>query len=92
MRIYELILVLKSSLSDAGRKKIVDTVKDLSKDLKITKEESLGVKQLSYKIKKELSGHFVKLVMEVKEAIPQDLEKKLLSSEDVLRHLLLRTK
>ena len=92
MRIYELILVLKSSLSDSQRKKVVDGVKKLSKDIKITKEDSLGVKPLAYKIKKELNGHFTHLIMEAKEIIPQDLEKKLLASEDVLRHLLLRKK
>lgn len=90
MRLYELILVLKSSLSDSQRKKIVDSVKNISKDLKITKEENLGVKPLMYKIKKELNGHFVHLAIEAKELVPSDLEKKLLETEDVLRHLLLR--
>jgi ribosomal protein S6 len=45
-----------------------------------------------YKIKKELNGHFMHLVMEAKELVPSDIEKKLLASEDVLRHLLLRSK
>jgi small subunit ribosomal protein S6 len=92
MRIYELILVLKTALSDAQKKKAIDAVKNLSKDLKITKEDHIGIKPLSYKIKKELSGYFVHLIMEVKEVIPQDLEKKILTNEDILRHLLLRTK
>jgi small subunit ribosomal protein S6 len=92
MRIYELVLILKSSISEAQRKKAVDVVKSLNKDLKIAKEESLGVKPLAYKIKKELSGHFVHLVMEAKELIPADLEKRLIANEDILRHLLIRTK
>jgi small subunit ribosomal protein S6 len=92
MRIYELVLILKSSLSDAQKKKAIDLVKNLSKDLKIIEEESLGVKPLAYKIKKELSGYFVRFVIEAKELIPADLEKKLIASEDILRHLLLRNK
>ncbi len=92
MRIYELVLVLKTSLSDSQRKKTLDTIKGWLKDLKIVKEEQIGQKLLSYKIKKEDNGHFVRLLMEAKEIIPEDLEKKLLGEENILRHLLLRNK
>ncbi len=92
MRVYELVLILKSSLSDAQKKKTLDTVKDWIKELKIVKEEQIGQKLLSYKIKKEDNGYFVRLLMEAKEIIPQDLEKRLLGEENILRHLLLRNK
>lgn len=91
MRIYELALVLKSSLSQVKRKKAVDTIKSLLKDLKITKEEDVGEKQLSYKIKKENTGYYLDFLFEG-ESIPMDFEKKLLANEDVLRHLLIRRK
>lgn len=91
MRIYELALVLKSSLSQVKRKKAVDTIKSLLKDLKITKEEDVGEKQLAYKIKKENTGYYLDFLFEG-ESIPMDFEKKLLANEDVLRHLLIRRK
>ena len=91
MRIYELALVLESSLSQAKRKKTVDTIKSSLKDLKITKEEDIGEKPLSYKIKKQDTGYYLDLLFEG-ECVPLEFEKKLLTNENVLRHLLIRRK
>ena len=91
MRLYELVLVLRTSLSEAQRKKIVDGVKDVVKDLKIVKEEEWGQKPLAYKIKKEVAGFFHKLELEG-ETFPKGFENRLVKNEDILRHLLLRKK
>ena len=56
MRNYELVLVLRPALSAADKKKVIDSVKGWIDKLKITKEEDLGTKVLSYPIKKETSG------------------------------------
>lgn len=90
MRKYELVLVLNSSLSDAQRKKIVESIKELAKTAKITKEDDWGQKPLSYPINKELLGHYLDLNLESEEAISPDLEKRLITQEGLLRHLLLR--
>ena len=89
MRSYELILVAKTSLTDALRKKLIAGIKVLLKNLKIVKENEIGLKQLAYKIKKETSGFYFDFVLEG-ETIPQDFEKKLLENENILRHLVLR--
>lgn len=91
MRVYELILVTKASLTDTLRKKLVSGVKTLLKDVKIVKENEVGQKFLAYKIKKEINGFYFDFVLEG-ENIPQDFEKKLLENENILRHLLLRRK
>ena len=90
MRIYELILVLKTSLSEAAKKKVIDNIKKILKDLKLVKEEEWGKKELTYKIRKETTGYYISLLLEGT-AIPFGYEKKLLS-EDILRYLLLRRK
>ena len=92
MRLYELVLILKASLSEAQRKKLLDTVKEWFKEGKITKEESWGQKVLSYKIKKEDSGFYVLLTIESEVGVPLDFEKKILQNENVLRHVLIRKK
>ena len=89
MRKYKLVLVLKSTLSDAERKKFLDTLKTWVSSLKILKENEWGQKPLAYSIKKEVSGFYIELELEG-ENLPSDLEKKLLTSDNVLRHLLLR--
>lgn len=91
MRAYELIMVTKSSLTEVLRKKLVVSVKSFLKDFKIVKENEVGQKALAYKIKRETSGFYFDFVLEG-ETIPQDFEKKLLENENILRHLLLRTK
>ena len=92
MRAYELVLILKASLSETQQKKLIDTIKQWLKDVKVVEVEEWGKKSLAYPIKKEVSGIFFDWSLEAKETIPQDFEKKLLANEDVLRHLLIRRK
>ena len=92
MRLYELVLVLKTSLSEADRKKTLETIKGLVKDLKVASEEDWGQKPLSYKIKKEIAGVYHMMKLEGESAVPADFEARLLRNENVLRHLLVRVK
>lgn len=91
MRTYELVLVVKPSLTEPQRKKLLETVKSWLKDLSI-KEESWGSKALAYRIKNELTGYYYDLQLETKTSIPVDLEKKLVENENILRHLVIRKK
>ncbi|MCL6096069.1 MAG: 30S ribosomal protein S6 [Patescibacteria group bacterium] len=92
MRNYQLVLVLKASLSEVQKKKLLATIKTWLKDVKIAKEEEWGQKPLSYSVKKEAAGFYLNYQLEVKDTFPLDFEKKLMTNEDVLRHLLLRQK
>lgn len=92
MRSYQLVLVLKTSLSEANRKKFLETVKTWLKDAKFSKEEEWGEKVLAYAIKREDKGFFQNFVFETKQDLVKELEKKIIASDNVLRHLLLRQK
>lgn len=87
---YNLTLVLKSSLKEDQRKKLVETIKESFGKAEITEKE-WGQKPLSYPIQKELSGYFLNMKAETDNVIPSDFEKKLFSNENILRHLFLRT-
>lgn len=91
MRKYELVVVLKSSLKEADRKKIVDTIKTELKDAKEIAVNEWGQKPLAYNIKKEFSGFYIQFKFDI-ENIPAGFEQKLFTNEEILRHLLLRTK
>ena len=91
MRTYELVLVMKSSLKEADRKKLLDQVKEWLGKITVTKEDDWGQKALAYPIKKEDSGHYYQLFLEG-ETFPTDFETRVLQNNSVLRHLLLRTK
>lgn len=86
-----MVVILNPELSESAQDKALTLVKGLFKDLKVSKEESLGKKSLSYPIKRQTSGIFYMIAMEG-ETMPSDAEKKLLTNENVLRHLLVRKK
>lgn len=92
MRNYQLVLVLRKSLTEANRKKLLETVKDMLKGAKFTKEEEWGEKPLAYTIARETSAYFVNFLFETKENLEKDLEKRLTTTDDIIRHLLLRVK
>lgn len=96
MRLYELVLVLKPSLKETERKKLLGTVKEWLKDVKIKKENDWGQKPLSYAIKKEVAGHYYQLMLEgdpsTGSGLVKDFETRLTRDENILRHLMLRTK
>ena len=92
MRLYDLVIVVKSSLPEAQRKKAVDAVKGWLKDAKIAKEEVWGQKPLAYQIKREISGVYHFFQIESENGIAQDLEKRIIGSEQIIRHLLIRKK
>lgn len=91
MRTYELVIVVKPSLSEPERGKLLDTVKSWLKEVKVTKEEDWGSKALAYRIGQDLTGHYFDLHLEA-DAIAGDFERRLLENDNVLRHLLIRTK
>lgn len=90
MRSYELVLVLRPSITSAQKKKLTDTIKGWLKDFTIKSEEK-GEKALAYKIKKETKGLYSDMILEG-EVVPLDFEKKLFELDEVLTHLMLRKK
>ena len=89
MRNYQLVLVLRPSLSESERKKLTETVKGWLRDVKISKEEEWGQKAMSYKIKKENVGFYINYLLEA-EVIPGDFEKRIIGQDAIIRHLLIR--
>jgi len=93
MRLYELVLVIRPGVKEADRKKLLETVKDWLKDTaKITKQDDWGQKPLAYPIKKELAGYYSQWFLESENGIQTDFEQRITRSNDIIRHLLLRTK
>ena len=92
MRTYELVLVVRPSIKDVDRKKLIDQVKVWLEDVKVKKEDDWGQKPLAYTIKKEIAGNYYLLQLETDKTIPQDLERKIIAKDDIIRHLLVRTK
>lgn len=84
-------MVLRSDLKDAEKKKLLDSIKDEVGKAKIAEKE-WGQKPLSYPIKKEVSGVFVNWKIDSEAVLSKDFDKKVMTSDGILRHLLLRDK
>ncbi len=89
--VYQLILVLKSTLKEAEQKKLIEAIKSQLAKAKIS-EKSWGQKALAYPIKKEVSGLYLNWNIESDSVVSSDFEKKLFNNDNILRHLLLRAK
>lgn len=87
-----MVVVLKSTLKDSERKKLIETIKNPLAKMKEITEEEWGIKPMAYSIKGELAGYYYLFKLESEEAIPAGFEQKLLTNDNILRHLLLRTK
>jgi ribosomal protein S6 len=91
MRTYELVIVMKPTVKEADRKKLLDQVKEWLGEIKITKENDWGQKALAYPIKKADAGHYYQLFLEG-ESIPAGFETRLIQNTSMLRQLVIRTK
>ena len=92
MRTYELLLVIRTSVTEANRKKLLETVKSWLKDTKIVSEDEWGQKAFAYPIKKEQSGFYHLMNLEALAGVPNDVEKRILGNDGILRHILIRKK
>lgn len=90
MRSYRVVLLLKSDLTKDKKKKVLETVEKMA-GASASKAQELGEKKLMYTIKREKKADFVVLELEA-ETLAADFEKRMLIQEDILRHLIVRTK
>ncbi|OGE30767.1 30S ribosomal protein S6 [Candidatus Daviesbacteria bacterium RIFCSPHIGHO2_02_FULL_36_13] len=92
MNNYLLTLVLKPEMDEKERKALLDSMvkKIIGEEGKIKKEDLWGVRDLSYKIKKQTKGFFAHFEIEADPSLIKGIDKTLLVEEDILRHLLVR--
>ena len=88
VKTYQFVFIIRPTLSDTERKKLIETIKTFLKTANVVKIEEWGQKVLAYPIKREESGFYVSLTLEghIKTV---EFEKKLHEHENVLRSLLL---
>jgi ribosomal protein S6 len=91
MRTYELVVVVKTSVKEADRKKLFDQIKEWLGTVKVAEENDWGQKALAYPIKKQDAGYYYQFKLEG-ETFPKGFETRLIQHNDILRHLVVRTK
>ena len=93
MRQYELIVIISPQVAD---EEVPDTIDRLIRHPiegqggEIQEVNQWGRRKLAYPIQKQLEGNYVLTQLRLDPLRTRELEQRLLISEDVIRHLLIR--
>lgn len=91
MKNYEIMFIVRPTLSEDEVKKVVDNFKKIITDngSKVTEVKEMGQRELAYEIKKFKSGYYFVLEVEANDdkAI-KEFDRLGLISSDVIRHLI----
>lgn len=93
LRDYELVLIVSPEVGDEALEAVIGSVSQFitGKGGIISGEERWGKKKLAYPIKRFLEGYYVLTRFKMKPVWSRELEASLQISEDVLRHLLVKS-
>jgi small subunit ribosomal protein S6 len=92
MPFYENIFIARQDISTTQVEALADTFATLISENggKVEKREYWGLRNLSYRMKKNRKGHYVLFNLEAPAAAVSELERNMRINEDVLRYLTIR--
>src|SRR5437868_2451357 len=92
MPLYENVFIARQDISGAQVDALADTFTQLLADNggEVKKREYWGLRNLSYRMRKNRKGHYVLLNIEAPPAAVAELERTMRINEDVIRYLTLR--
>jgi small subunit ribosomal protein S6 len=92
MALYEHVIIARQDISPPQAEALNDTVKEIIEGLggHIAKIEYWGLRNLTYRIKKNRKGHYSLLAIDAPAPAVQELERQLSLNEDVLRFMTVR--
>jgi small subunit ribosomal protein S6 len=92
LRKYELVTVLRPDIGDDDVQQVIERLQDAVRNRggQVEQVDHWGRRKLAYPIKKYFEGNYVLTHLQIEPQETQELERGLLLSEDVIRHLLVR--
>jgi small subunit ribosomal protein S6 len=92
MALYEHVLIARQDISAQQAETLNETLKALIEEQggHIAKIEYWGLRNLTYRIKKNRKGHYSLLAIDAPAAAVKEVERQLSLNEDVLRQLTIR--
>ena len=94
LRNYEMILVISPELDEEKLSNTLNSISQLIADMGgvVSDIKQWGKRKLAYPIKRFSEGNYILAQLQLQPALSKEVEAKLQISEDVLRHLLVRSK
>ena len=92
MALYEHVVISRQDISPQQAEALNETLKQLieANGGAVAKIEYWGLRNLTYRIKKNRKGHYSLLAIDAPAAAVQEMERQLGLNEDVLRYLTVR--
>ena len=92
MALYEHVIIARQDISPQQAEALNDILKNLLEEQggHVAKIEYWGLRNLTYRIKKNRKGHYSLLAIDAPAAAVKEMERQLSLNEDVLRFLTLR--
>lgn len=88
---YEIVIILKGSLTGEEYQEAFNKVKNYMKDLVgFEKIEEIGIKRLAYEVKENTKGYFIDIYCKTKVENVKELEKLYRLDENVIKFITLR--
>ncbi|NPA11296.1 MAG: 30S ribosomal protein S6 [Epsilonproteobacteria bacterium] len=88
MRHYETLVIVKPTLTDEEKDKIVENIKNvISQNGEVVAVDNIGVRDLAYPIQKFERGHYYIFYYKAKPEVVLELERQMRYNEDVLRFM-----
>ena len=90
---YELVYILQPKLDDDGIQAVMDKINDVitSGGGEVVSTERWGMRKLAYPIKRHFEGYYILQRLSMPPAVTKPLERAFSLSEDIIRHMVLRT-
>lgn len=93
MRSYELVMIVRPDLDEEATRAVIEKAKNVivQNGGQIEKEDIWGKRRLAYEIKHHKDGFYAVLNFKGAPAAEQELDRVLKLSDDVIRHMIVRT-
>jgi small subunit ribosomal protein S6 len=92
MSLYETVLIARQDISSAQVDALADNFTTILSENggQVSKREYWGLRNLTYRIKKNRKGHYSLLAIDAPAEAVKEMERQLSINEDVLRYLTVR--
>ena len=92
MAYYESVFIARQDISSSNVEELANQLTQIVQENggQVTKTEQWGLKNLSYRVKKNRKGHYVLFNLDAPPAAVHELERTMRFNEDVIRYLTVR--